>query len=234
MPMVGYDADLGALYVTVDPTVPQLTPLLASNPGADFDPADPWYDCLDPHRQGLAFSRRYGFTMDAMTDLLPADTAIWIRKVSSSPGIGFYNYRSSVPKSWAPIFGTSGATNTLQWNGMMFHPGVAAPAGTNVYTATFEAFLAGAESGAEIPGTATGPFVLTWTNTPDGRPPLNVGLKVVITWPGTATNWVLETADTLSSTNWMIVTNAPTVVDGQRAVVPDSNPQGFYRMRLMP
>ena len=76
--------------------------------------------------------------------------------------------------------------------------------------------------------------MLTWTNTPDGRPPLNVGLKVVITWPGTATNWVLETADTLSSTNWMIVTNAPTVVDGQRAVVPDSNPQGFYRMRLMP
>ena len=32
--------------------VPQLTPLMVSNPDDSFDPADPWYDFLDPGRQG--------------------------------------------------------------------------------------------------------------------------------------------------------------------------------------
>ena len=110
--------------------VPQLTPLMVSNPGDSFDPADPWFDALDPSRQGLSFSRRYGFVMDTMTDPLPPNTAIWLRKVSGSPELGFYRYSGSAPKAWEPIFGTAGTTNALFWNGMMFHPGVTAPPGT--------------------------------------------------------------------------------------------------------
>jgi hypothetical protein len=84
MPMLSYNATDGAMHVAVDPTIPQLTPLLASNPQDRFDPADPWCDTLDPSRQGLAFSRRYGFVMNTATDPLPGGTAIWIRKLSGS------------------------------------------------------------------------------------------------------------------------------------------------------
>src|SRR5690242_14338777 len=61
MPMIKYDAAEGRLRVMVDPAIPQLIPLLASNPLDQFDPADPWFSSLDPRAEGLAFSRRYGF-----------------------------------------------------------------------------------------------------------------------------------------------------------------------------
>jgi prepilin-type processing-associated H-X9-DG protein len=92
MPELSYYAADGALYVTMDPAIPQLTPLLASHPGDSFDPADPWFDALDPSRQGLAFSRRYGFVMGPATDQLPAGTGIWIRKLSGSAQLGFSHF----------------------------------------------------------------------------------------------------------------------------------------------
>ena len=72
MPALSYSASEGTLRVMVDPTIPQLTPLLVSHPGDSFDPADRWFDALDPSRQGLAFSKRYGFVMATVTDPLPA------------------------------------------------------------------------------------------------------------------------------------------------------------------
>src|ERR1035441_4793566 len=84
MPMVSYHSSDGTMRMMMPETVPQLTPLLVSNPGDSFDPADPWFSALDPSAQGNAFSRRYGFKMDASTDLLPAGTQIWIRKLSGS------------------------------------------------------------------------------------------------------------------------------------------------------
>ena len=235
MPKLKYNASDGTLTISVDPAVPQLTPLLISNPGDCFDPADPWYDCLDPSRQGLAFSRRYGFVMDTASDLLPAGTNIWIRKLSSSPGLGAYRYRSSVPKAWEPIFGTAGSTNALLWDGNMFHPGFTAPPGTQTYTATFEAFLMDTTTGTPVPGANTGPFVFNWTDVPDGRPTLCAGANVVISWPASATNYILEAADTLSATNWMRVTNVPVPVDGQsRVVLAPCEARKFFRMRLGP
>ena len=235
MPMVSYHASDGSLDVVVDPTVPQLTPLLASNPGDCFDPADPWYGGLDPSQQGLAFSRRYGFTMDTASDPIPAGTAIWIRKLSSSPGLGAYRYRSTDPKAWEPIFGTAGVTNALMWNGMMFHPGFTAPPGTGTYTATFEAFLMDNATGQPIPGANSGPFDLNWTSMPDGRPTLCMAPKVVIAWPSSTTNYVLEAADDLSGSGWKPVTNTPVLLDGQPTVVLDpSEAHKFFRMRLAP
>jgi len=235
MPMLRYNASDGTLHVSVDPTVPQLTPLLVSNPGDSFNPADPWCDCLDPSRQGLAFSRRYGFVMDTATDLLPAGTAIWIRKLSSSPCLGAYRYRSGANKAWEPIFGTAGSTNALQWDGTMFHPGFTAPPGTGTYTATFEAFLMDTNTGTPVPGANTGPFVFNWTDVPDGRPSLCAGPNVVISWPTSATNYVLEAADMVSALNWTPVTNEPALANGQLTVVlaPDEA-RKFFRMRLGP
>jgi hypothetical protein len=235
MPMIAYDADHGHLHVTMPPDVPQLTPLLVSNPGDNFDPGDPWYDFLDPSRQGLSFSRRYGFVMDVMSDPLPANTAIWLRKLSGSPELGFYRYSGSVPKAWQPIFGTAGTTNALYWNGMMFHPGVTAPPGTNPLSATFEAYLVNTQTGEEVPNSSTGPIVFNFTNVSDGRPELSLSQKIVVAWPDTATGWVLEMADAVTSTEWTTVTNTPVSVDGKPCVVLDGKAgKKFFRMRRAP
>jgi hypothetical protein len=235
MAMLSYNASDGTLMAMPPMDAAQLTPLLVSNPGAGFDPADPWYDCLDPSRQGLAFSRRIGFTMDTASDLIPTGTAIWIRKLSGPSGLGAYRYRSSAPKAWEPIFGTAGSTNALQWDGNMFHPGFAAPPGTGTYTATFEAFLVDTTTGLPVPGADTEPFVFNWTDVPDGRPALSLAAKVVLAWPASATNYVLEAADALPASIWTQVTNAPVLLDGQPAVVLDPwQARKFYRMRFGP
>jgi len=235
MPMVAYNAADGHVHVMMPGEVPQLTPLLVSNPCDSFDPADPWYDDLDPSRQGKSFSRRYGFVMDSMSDPLPANTAIWLRKLSGPPELGFYRYSGSAPKAWQPIFGTAGTTNALYWNGMMFHPGDAAPPGTNPITATFEVYLVNTQTGAEMANSSSGPLVFDFTNVSDGRPTLSVAQKVVVAWPSSAATWMLESADTTPSANWTIVTNTPVIVDGQSAVILDcSAGRKFYRMRHTP
>jgi len=100
-------------FLCVSPGQPTIAqPLLISNPNDGFCPADPWFDSLDPSRQGLAFTRRYGFDMDAMSDIPPDNRQLWIRKLSGSPALGIYDYNASTtPKKWTPIFGTAGTSN---------------------------------------------------------------------------------------------------------------------------
>ncbi len=236
MPIVSYHASDGMLHVMMPSTVPQLTPLLVSNPGDSFDPADPWFDALDPSRRGLSFSRRYGFVMDAMTDTLPAGYQIWIRKLSGSVGLSAYRYRDSAPKMLDPIFGTDGVTNALYWNGMMFHPVFAAPPGTNGYSASLEVFLLDTATGLEVPNSTSGPLLFTWTDVPDGRPALSIAPGIVLSWPsGTTTNWLLETAGSPTAQRWTVVTNAPVLVNGQSCVSRDGSAgQEFFRMRYVP
>ncbi len=114
MPEVWYHADTDTVTVDLSHILvtAQLTPLLVSNPNDSFSPDDPWFDALDPSRQGLAFSRRYGFDMHAMTDYLPYNRELWIRKLYGSPDLGIYDYHeSTTPKAWTPIFGTAGTSN---------------------------------------------------------------------------------------------------------------------------
>lgn len=236
MPMISYDADSDTLGVMLDPAIPQLTPLMVSHPSDAFDPADPWFQDLDPSREGRSFSRRYGFVMDAMSDPLPANRAIWIRKLSGPSDLRFFRYRNTEPKEWTPIFGTAGTSNALFWNRMMFHPGVSASPGTNELSAVFEAYLVDPTDGnAEVPGGSTGPFTFNFTNVEDGRPAVSIGLKPAVAWPATATNWVLECASSLSATNWTVVTDAPTWVDGKPAVLSETTATSlYYRMRRAP
>jgi hypothetical protein len=235
MPMISYSNSDSALHVNMPATVPQLTPLLISNPSDNFDPADPWFNSLDPTRQGLSFSRRYGFVMDAGSDPLPPGTAIWIRRLSSSPGLEAYRYSGSGTKAWDPIFGTAGSSNAMYWSGMMFHPAFAAMPGTNPLSAVFEAYLVDVNLNTEVPGTATGPMNFSWSNVFDGRPTLDMGLRFAITWPTATTSYVLEAADSMTSTNWTLVTNGTMTVDGQPTVlVGPGETMKFYRMRPMP
>ena len=140
MPTVWYHEATDSVTVGLDDIIvtAQLTPLLISHPNDWFKPEDPWFESLDPSRQGLAFSRRYGFVMHAMTDYLPLDRELWIRKISSAPELSFYDYNDFVsPKTWHPIFGTADTTNATYWSGLMWHIGVTAPPSTNSYAATF-------------------------------------------------------------------------------------------------
>ncbi len=236
MPMVAYSATDGKIHVMMPMEVPALTPLLVSNPTDNFDPADPWFDSVDPSRQGASFSRRYGFMMDAMTDPLPANTQMWIRKVSGAAELKAYRYKDTAPKAWQPIFGTDGVTNALYWNGMMFHPAFTAPPGTNNLSATFELYLLNTTTGIEVPNSSSGLLVFDWTNLSDGRPSLSLAQKITVAWPvSTATNWVLESATTANASAWTTVTNSPIVVDGKPCVVLEiSGAAQFFRMRYLP
>jgi len=232
MPMVAYHAGSGRLDVQMPAEIPQLTPLLVSHPGDGFDPADPWFDTLDPTRGGVSFSRRYGFVMDTLSDPLPANTAIWIRKVSGPAELGFFRYSASAPKAWEPVFGTAGSSDALAWNAKMFHPAVTAPPGTNGYTAVFDLFLADTGTGQEVSGSSSGPLVFQWTNVPDGRPSVEIGLRLLVAWSTSATGYVLESADAFAPSVWWTVTNAPVVLDGRTAVVLEAGSAArFYRLR---
>ena len=235
MPMFAYDAGMAHLNVMMPSEVPQLTPLLVSNPADSFDPADPWFTNLDPSAQGYSFSRRYGWVMDSMSDPLPSNTVIWIRKLSGSPELGFYRYSGSAPKAWEPIYGTAGSPAARMWNGMMFHPGVSAPPGTNPLSATFEAYLVDTLTSNEVPGSSTGPFVLNFTNVEDGRPALGAKVKIAIQWSPAMTNWGVEWANSATSVVWTAVTNVPQTWDGSSTVLLDmDDPHRVYRMRRLP
>lgn len=233
MPMVSYQANDGRIHVMMPGEIPELIPLLVSHPGDSFDPSDPWFDSVDPSRQGASFSRRYGFVMDAMTDPLPANTQMWIRKLSGSPELKAYRYRDTEPKAWEPIYGTAGVTNAMYWNGMMFHPAFTAPPGTNELTAIFEVYLLDTTTGLEVSNSSSGPLVLNWTNVSDGRPSLAIGQRTVIFWPSNTTGWTLEGSDNLTNDSWTPVTNAPVNLEGQAAVVLDpEDARKFFRMKL--
>lgn len=235
MPMIAYHAEHGHLHVMMPTEVPQLTPLLVSHPGDRFDPADPWFDDLDPSRKGLSFSRRYGFVMAVESDPLPPDTRLWLRKRSGPPDLGFYRYSASEPKRWEPIFGTAGSPDTLEWNGLMFHPAVTAPPAAAEYTAVFEAYLVDTRTGAEIPDSHTDPMVFRFTNVPDGRPTLRVTRLVAVSWPAETTGWVLEQAAQLPAAEWIPVAATPVLIEGQPTVLLEPGAERrFYRMRPVP
>ncbi len=236
MPMVSYNATAGRLHVVMPLEIPQLTPLLVSNPSDSFDPADPWFDALDPSRQGASFSRRYGFVMDAESDPLPAGTQMWIRKLSGPPEFGVYRYSGSAPKALEPIFGTAGTTNAQAWNGTMFHPVFSAPPETNDLTSTFDLYLLDTTTGQEVANSGTGPLEFRWTNVTDGRPTVTLAQRIVIAWPASTTaNWVLESGSPLDAGNWSVVTSTPVTVDGQPCVVLEGTAaQRYFRMRYVP
>lgn len=234
MPEVSYSNSTQRVHVNMPVDIPQLTPLLISNPADSFDPGDPWYQDLDPSREGESFSRRYGFTMGA-TDPLPPNTAYWIRKISASPELHFYRYSASAPKAWQPIFGTDGSPSLQFWNQTMFHPAITAPPGTNSLTATFEVFLMDTLLTQEVANSSSGPLVFNFTNVNDGRPSLGMGLVFALNWSTNATNWVVESAASITATNWTAVTNVPALIDGSSAVLLNSGEAGkVYRLRRNP
>jgi hypothetical protein len=243
MPEVYYHADTDSVTVDLSAIVviAQLTPLMVSNPHDSFASNAPWFDYLDPTRQGLAFSRRYGFDMDVMTDYLPENRALWIRNLGSSPELSFFDYNDFVGTlTWNPILGAQGTSNAVFWNEIMWHIGVAAPPAlpghTNLYCATNEIYVVDTDTGKEVPNSSSGPFVLRWTDISDGRPVLFIGggsqNNVTLSWTNGAGNWSLVSATNLYATNWDDVPNPVEQVSNQSIVQIESlQPQQFFRLR---
>ena len=215
MPMVSYNAEKDGINVMMPATVPQLTPLLVSNPTDRFNPEDPWFTALDPSKQGLIFSRRYGFVMSGNTDILPSNRQIWIRRVAGAPELSTFRYQDTEPKAMEPIFGTGGVTNALHWNGKMFHPLFTAPPGTNLLSATFEVYLLNTATGEEVPNSSSGPLVFNWSTLPDPRPHLQLAPDALkISWAASTLSWQLESSESVESPSWTVVTNQPQAGEG--------------------
>jgi hypothetical protein len=61
---------------------------------------------------------------------------------------------------------------------------------------------------------------------------LTIAMNPVITWPGSLANYQLQSRDSLTSTNWTPVTNAPVLVNGQNTVILNPTAaQKFYRLQ---
>jgi hypothetical protein len=58
---------------------------------------------------------------------------------------------------------------------------------------------------------------------------------VMITWPAPSTGYVLQENTDLATTNWLVVTNPPTVVNGQMLITISPNVGNrYYRLRYQP
>ena len=104
-------------------------------------------------------------------------------------------------------------------------------------SATFEVYLLDTTTGLEVSASSSGPLVFAWTDAPDGRPSLSIGVRpqgIVVFWPTAATNWALEGTDRLAGGTWTPVTNAPVTLEGQSAVVLEpGETRKMFRMKLI-
>jgi hypothetical protein len=234
MPALAYSATTGRLSIEMEHEIPLLVPLRISHPGDSFRPEDPWFDALDPSRQGQAFSRRYGFVMSPLTDPIPAGTAITLHLLEASPELSFYRYMMGPPGGMAPLFGTAGTDPAWRWNGMMFHPLVMAPAVEADLEAIFEATLVDSVTGARVDGSETEPFVLRWVSVSDGRPVLGIATRIVLEWDVQDGEWVAEAAPGPEGP-WTALEEAPIPSGSRRILLVTPSPGArFFRLRETP
>lgn len=155
---------------------------------AVFDPvlqSREWYDLLDPTRQNLPFSTRFGFEVISGNGYqLPESTYVYIKATSVSDGLKIYDvgYWADVWEQgggvdqWMQVYGegnfgsTIGLDNIAAWGDRdsikMWHP-VAISDGYGTFSATFEIYL-GDGYGDPVAGwTGSSPFTLTWVAVPE-------------------------------------------------------------------
>ncbi len=178
------DQATGTFDVHVDAGTPELKPLTTWSAGNTFDPADPWFDELDPTQSARPFNSQYGFLVDAAnSDTLPAGKGIGIRMLSLTPGLQAYFYRgTSGSEDFTQVF-QPGDTDVL-WNGVMWHPLFTATQLGN-HTAQFEVFLADTAPGDTVdyttafglePGYESKTFSVNFTAVPE---PASAGLAAL-------------------------------------------------------
>lgn len=140
---------------------------------------------------------------------------------------------------YAPIFGTAGSSSSWRWDGQMDHNAYAVSLGdittTNqIFTATYTVYI-GDSMGMDIAPAAD--FTTTWTWQGPATltaPALSIQNTIAIEWPGTSTNYVLQSAPAPNSATWTTVTNTPGVIGGNTVIlVNPTSPQQFFRVQLV-
>ena len=161
-----------------------------------------------------------------------------------------FNKVLSPPHTSLDVTTTSVATLVAIWAGDSGAASVTAVP-TNGFTTIASQLLSGCDvevvvATKDVPGAGT--YNVTWTATPSqgahlwlvavqSEPPLLraqiFGSNVVITWPGSATNYNLEAAGDLSASNsWISVTNVPVLLNSQSTITnPISSPGQYYRLK---
>jgi hypothetical protein len=98
-------------------------------------------------------------------------------------------------------------------------------------TGTFDAVgIFNQESGSGNQGT-NGYELIVQSVIPQAAQTMAIAQKAVITWPVSGAACMVEYSTDLSSTNWTVLTNTTTVVDGQNTVLDSISNSRFYRLR---
>jgi hypothetical protein len=97
-------------------------------------------------------------------------------------------------------------------------------------------FIGGNDISNKTSSTALSPHGIAATLSVSPSPIASLVPKVFVQWPsGIDTNWVLESAASVSATNWTTMTRSPITVDGQVGVLLDNGAASqFFRLRSVP
>jgi hypothetical protein len=158
---VFYDYAANQMRATLDTTkgVAKLIPLPA---GCAFDSRSN-YTVLN----GKAYNFQYAWNPGGLFTN-PPGAAVWIERLSASPELECYdgpgNKMLTVPRTYAPIFGTSGSAAKWPWYGAMAHNSYAVQNPTSpVLSAHYHLYFGDAKTGAREPYAAYGDATVTLT-----------------------------------------------------------------------
>jgi hypothetical protein len=158
-----YDYAANQMHASLDTTkgVPNLVPLPS---GFTFDVRSN-YSVLN----GKAHNFQYAWNPGGIFTN-PPGAAIWIECLSASPELECYdgpgNKMLTVPRSYAPIFGTGGCSTKWPWYGAMAHNSYAVLNPTNsVVSAQYRIYFGDAQTGAPdaYAGYGVATVTLMWT-----------------------------------------------------------------------
>lgn len=165
---VSYDSITQTIAVTLDTSVatPVLRPL---TPPDQFDPAvADWAVLTDK-----AYNWQWAWNPSGIF-APPAGSAIWIKRLSQTPGLEVYQRPSGPPQppsgtAWPQIFQNDG--DIWKWGGSMQHNAYAVLDPTrSSYSATYEVYLGDATTGVPLPGYGSDTVTWTWEATPVPEP----------------------------------------------------------------
>jgi len=113
---------------------------------------------------GLAYNAQYGWMVEGFWSP-PAGSVLWIEQTSATAGLQVFSGGTMMNMgTFEPIFGTSGSSPRIQWNGAMLHNWYAAAA-PGTYTATYSIYF-GDAAGNPTPGYQPGSATLSWELAP--------------------------------------------------------------------
>jgi hypothetical protein len=138
--------------------------------GYAFSPSAIWYSALN----GKAYNYEYGWSAGDNLDSLPTGIAIWVKRLSETPGLQTYDGNPLLGGNYSEILATEGALwkygDTLSGFPDMAHNTYAVLNPTqSVYTASYEVYV-GDETGVPLADYGSADVTWTWTATPVSAP----------------------------------------------------------------